>query len=157
MFRYNVKSVVSFGEIHVNYPFVITCFRLFLIRKVANQFDVWFAIILAQIASQIAMRIHINTPLTPCLTKFHCNVNIVQEKYKNMALNIIFWWIKNLTRILMKKVDNKRSFTRLSVEKLKAGFSFALLQSAERWLVVGPTRHPTADHVPFLTLLQFAV
>ena len=40
MFRYNVKSVVSFGEIHVNYPFLMACFRLFFIRKVANQFDV---------------------------------------------------------------------------------------------------------------------
>ena len=44
MFRYIVKSVVSFGEIHVNYPFLTD-----------SQ--------LAQIAAQIAMRIHINTPL----------------------------------------------------------------------------------------------
>ena len=40
MFKCNVKSVVTFGEIHVNYPFFMACFRLFLIRKVANQFDV---------------------------------------------------------------------------------------------------------------------
>ena len=31
---------VSFGEIHVNSLFLMSCFRLFLIRKIANQFDV---------------------------------------------------------------------------------------------------------------------
>ena len=41
---YNVKSVVSFGEIRVNQPFLMACFCLFLIRKVANQFDFWFTI-----------------------------------------------------------------------------------------------------------------
>ena len=40
IFRYIIKSVVSYGEIHVNSSFVMASFRLFLIRKVVNQFDV---------------------------------------------------------------------------------------------------------------------